>query len=588
MAPRKRKPPGPKPTVKRPKEYYQYRYSVVQRALSAEYKRSGSTLPYALWCASEDAVRVRENTSAECDRLHDTEYGRSAPGNLTESSTANPASESATRKRGVSNSENNDPNLDNPSASKLPRSDTNSETMPADERMDTTQYGDPPTGGSGQQPRTSRGGGPSAVPLNNSHGSQQWTASFSKSRIWYSYGYSQVTSYLDTKQSLLGTVTPLSFIPVDYLPFYLDSAEYATVPPNTWVKRVTCQVRVLGVRSGFDIGATVTGVATSEYCPILLTAIGLNNNVHIMNKKIKSESTAPMIPTGLEDISLTDYMDKWYVDPASGVTCVPRSNSVYAVPYRNTSMAKPDWDDATKKDVLLHDAGNFRLDKFVKSHLLHSTVGETVVDYEYEPHMGVIKEPDPLCIPYHRASDGLMMNAMNIVDATCDVSTKEYKLTQKEPLVKHHMAKSKFFYHSQIEKYGIFAPRYGALNPRQNVQPQVHIGLSAIPQLNPATEHKNFVNCCVYYAVDCSIELESRRTTEWTGKPTQPETDALFSSHANYYYEQPHSVFGMWDGDGGSIKVTTNKKSSSTSARLEKKLAERTKEAELIREFEVL
>lgn len=45
---------------------------------------------------------------------------------------------------------------------------------------------------------------------------------------------------------------------------------------------VTCKNYLRGVRSGFDIGGTVTltAVTTAEYCPFVPTYVGLNTKVH--------------------------------------------------------------------------------------------------------------------------------------------------------------------------------------------------------------------------------------------------------------------------------------------------------------------
>lgn len=155
----------------------------------------------------------------------------------------------------------------------------------------------------------------------------------------YSYAYAQSKHFLDDNKMIQGLATPLSFIPVDYLPFYLTEAEWKSLPPrNVWIDNVTCNVKILGVRSGFDIGATVTGDATSEYCPILHSCIGLNNKLHIKNMTYNAEASAPMKVSSITNYNVQSWHNKWYSDEQSAAVLVPRSNSVYAVPYWNTDL----------------------------------------------------------------------------------------------------------------------------------------------------------------------------------------------------------------------------------------------------------
>lgn len=57
--------------------------------------------------------------------------------------------------------------------------------------------------------------------------------------------------------------------------------------------------------------------------------------------------------------------------------------------------------------------------------------------------------------------------------------------------------------------------RTGVINV-DSVQPQVHIGMQAIPQLNPANESTNFVNAAVYYSIECGITLSGDINSMWT------------------------------------------------------------------------
>lgn len=135
-------------------------------------------------------------------------------------------------------------------------------------------------------------------------------------------------------------------------------------------------------------------------------------------------------------------------------------------------------------------------------------------------------------------------------------TSKKHTLKQDSYQDRHYLSQCNFFYTQHLEKMNMYSPHQGSVGGGQIPQPQVHIGMSAVPQLNPSTEQTSFVNACVQYEVSCSIQLSGKRETYWTGgDPTVPENSALFAVHSDFYYEQTHEVFGMWGGAGGTIKA---------------------------------
>lgn len=135
-----------------------------------------------------------------------------------------------------------------------------------------------------------------------------------------------------TETSSAAYCTSLSFIPVDFLPFYLSPSEFQNLPQGSRVENVTCTVKLLGVRSAFNTGTTDAGVATLEYCPILLTAVGLNHKVSVRNL---SYTSTGMVPIACSNFKPKDCISKWYSDEVCSVNCIPRSNSYYATLIHN-------------------------------------------------------------------------------------------------------------------------------------------------------------------------------------------------------------------------------------------------------------
>lgn len=494
---RKKKLPQTVSTVRRSQSYYRWRYSVVQRALSAAWQRGGKRQKWTEFVHSQQAEEIRTTSERECDHqwnegiLEDSYYPNGRP-NREDSGNCNndsPLRETRRDKRKNSDAENLDPAVDGASTSKSARvvqsvPDTMAHTeMDTSPGMDETLREDDGTGSGGRAGARGGGGGVEILGLANSHGTFNFSASYSKSRVWYSYGIAQQFLPMDTPKTLFGYTTPMAFIPVDFLPFYMTEQEYNCLPPNCWVKSVSCNVKVLGVRTAFDIGATVTGTATSEYVPILHTAIGLNNNIHIMNKGYLLDAAKPMVPTATVDIKVTDWTKKWYEDENSGATLIPRSNTVYACPYHNAVEEQASWDSAQKDQVEIHAWGRPRLDKFVRTMALHSAIGQDIISYSYKPKFGIIKMPDPFIAPYHRLNDGceLFVNELHPFTCTYSKSKAAKELVQGDAQNRRPLSSVGQYYYQMIEKFNIYSPKAGTVGGLQGPQPQVHIGMSAIP-----------------------------------------------------------------------------------------------------------
>lgn len=77
-------------------------------------------------------------------------------------------------------------------------------------------------------------------------------------------------------------------------------------------------------------------------------------------------------------------------------------------------------------------------------------------------------------------------------------------------------------------------------------QPQVHIGMCAIPQLDPSTEATTFMNACIYYQVHCSIDIVFNRNSPYVaGEPCTLPYNALWTAEKTKYYGHPTEMIGI-------------------------------------------
>lgn len=237
---RKRKPPSKNPT-RRTLQHNKYAFGVVQKALSAEWKKRNRTPAWPIFVKSAIAEELRSNTLREVNRLYDSEYGQ-RPGSSREN-TAGDDGEPPPPKQSRRQSDKENPAH---TISDSDLSDDSSDMESLHQHSDAMESEN--TTGALQNDRSGGlraaggSGGGAAISLGTSQGSHIEHMSFSKSRVWYSYAYATTKVKIDDRTD--GLCTSLALIPVDLLSFYLSPAEFSCLPSNNvWVKNVTCTVK---------------------------------------------------------------------------------------------------------------------------------------------------------------------------------------------------------------------------------------------------------------------------------------------------------------------------------------------------------
>lgn len=337
------------------------------------------------------------------------------------------------------------------------------------------------------------------------------TFHYKKSRIWNSYGYAMKSLELKPDQTANkqpGICTPFMNVLVDFIPSYLTESEWMNLPRESRVTEVRCTVKVLGTRTTFGVGETLSGNANTEHVPIGYVATNLNVSTYGTNVGYASAADKPMIPVTLEAVSCTDLIKKMYLDVPCQAMGVPRKNPMYWW-YRDDGSA-------------ITGAGVLCLDTVTDRFLVNSMIGQTVADYVYKPKNGFISPNKVHITPiaYH-GQDIYTNNAAFVSKRKCTKSGKTHdkpsSLGDKTDMFGQGLSDQfPANYSSTIDKSIIFDPRHPLLNASMVPQPQLHVGVGAIPQINPATEFENFQTTMVYwlceYEMDVSCDIGSYYT----------------------------------------------------------------------------
>lgn len=106
-------------------------------------------------------------------------------------------------------------------------------------------------------------------------------------------------------------------------------------------------------------------------------------------------------------------------------------------------------------------------------------------------------------------------------------------------------------YESSIEKIG-FNLHHGSFK-NNLAQPQVHVGITAVPQLNPATENTKFQTSAAYFDINCSMTIG----INWGSDRMHADPWATYKEGLSMIDKPKYvsgATFAGWNNDGqGSL-----------------------------------
>lgn len=433
---------------------------------------------------------------------------------------------------------------------------------------------------------TGHGGSPSAnntsspIWLSNGGGKQHADLTFRKKRIFYTYGYSfRVVDVAQTAADYphSGIATPLANLWVDYLPSYLNNAEFLALPTGSIAKEARVNVKLLGSRTSFEVGSSLSGFANSEHVPIGIIATNINNTTYGKNVSYTtSDATRPMVPTGIEEINNEHILKKYYNDLPSMAMGVPRSAYGY-------------WWYRQNKDIPIVDGGNqqpfkygqLNLQEYSERFLINSAIGQTIKSYKYSIKHGL------LTFPKHHVTNNAYNNSdldiMNGAGLTSKINVQRTRNNYYASVLGQATEKctsintdnmngvnilTDYFdtaqYTRTLERPVVYNPRNPYDNSCRFAQPQLHVGMLATPQLSPATELENFQLSTVYYEVEYELDVGISLNSYYTDlKLTLSPDSVIFYNNYGTGYTTGATFCGI-DDEYKRGKVTTNHNKKAT------------------------
>ncbi|KAF5281178.1 hypothetical protein FQA39_LY17849 [Lamprigera yunnana] len=375
-----------------------------------------------------------------------------------------------------------------------------------------------------------------STPQGNRAGSDSTRSAvtFTKCYTFYSYGYcinkfdspDKATHLTFSNTNYFST--PLSYLPVDQICAYISKCEMDAIRGCVaYALDCSASVKILGVRSAFDTGTTLSGGANSEHVAIACTGIGINNVIPSNIVSYTTDASAPMTPTGSKAFNADDLITRLYEDDAAAVLGVPRNN-----PYFLSIALNKDASGITPPNTtnyVPHNNGMPLLNKYIDRFHVMSHVGEKVLEYNYKFNFAPLTYPP--CV------DLCNGNRVDTIDNDIPNVSSRNVQQSKDGLVQLAKTANAFNttwstgitrgYNQQIEQYYLLKA-----SGNSNIiheQPKAYIGLFAIPKLNPALQSTDFQNSCIYYDVQFVLNVSMDYNSIYASGPIHTTPDKLIA-----------------------------------------------------------
>jgi len=386
------------------------------------------------------------------------------------------------------------------------------------------------------------------------------------SRLFYSWGYNFTA--LDIADRSTPTIkqkwimTPMAYVPVDYLPFYIPKSLYEDLPQESMIEEVGCKVTPWGSRVSFQTNADTTSPATAQHVVVGCSAIGLNKNPEFnwANRDV-TESNTMVISTHTtpDDTKMTKKI--WgaekdvnqFNDVPSSFGAI-RQLDVYGGPALDNYVAKT----ATVAEFV--NSGWPAFETKYNRFAYDAHKGKPIVNYTYKPKFGVIKAK-PRVLQCNRSDNaqiayrivGVEGNRVLNVDSVYRTASGANQTGQSAtttaritPASDHSFLKERQVYESPVDMaYARF--RADLIGTPIEAQPQLHIGILPVQANQPGTS-VGFVCAAAYWQIDSFIKIKVDFGSAFNTVVARP-IDWMES----YYSDAMDDNFGLHGSFAGNI-----------------------------------
>ena len=389
------------------------------------------------------------------------------------------------------------------------------------------------------------------------------------SDLFYSWGYNFTgldiadASATGAKQRWL--MTPMAYVPVDYLPFYMSQAQFDDLPGEADVVSVSCKVTPWGSRVSFQTNADTSSPATAQHVVVGMSAIGLNTeptfnwanrDVTESNTMVISTHSTPSTSKLISKLWGTNNSATWYQNVPSTFGAI-RQLDIYGGPVVDNYVAPVAASGTTAAVAEYIPTGWPDLGAKTNRFAYDAFKGKPVINYEYQPKFGTLKskarrwqsnrsDVGGTTYVYHGGNDSQAINT-SINRCVRDGTATQTGTSNTISLTNFTVTDASISPQYQVYNCMIEQDRckqyVGDVGKPVAIQPQLHVGILPV-QANQPGASVGFVCAAAYWQIDRVIKIKVNFGTAFNLVVARP-IDGLVS----YYNDGMDDTFCL----GGTV-----------------------------------
>jgi len=398
------------------------------------------------------------------------------------------------------------------------------------------------------------------------------------SRLFYSWGYNWRA--LDINDNNTPSIkqkwisTPLAYVPVDYVPFYLPPSVYNDLPNEANIEEVKCKVTPWGSRVSFVTNAETTAPATAQHVVVGTSAVGLNMDptFNFANRDV-TESNTMQISTHTS-MDLAKFRRKLWgsnsstnlFDDVPSTFGAIRQLDVYGGPVLDTYVASGTGPPPTLTPIAEYQPTGWPdLETKINRFAFDAHKGKPIINYAYKPKFGILKFKDRRAQSNRSdngnrglsligcASQRVILNDsyQRTADANANQTGSSSTITQYTESANHiGISSNRELYDSMVDKPHC---KFYSLDIGQEImpQPQLHIGILPV-QANQPGASVGFVCAAAYWQIDSMMKIKVNFGSAFNNVIARP-----IEHMVSYYNDGVDDTFGMQGTVRGKLTNTT-------------------------------
>lgn len=378
--------------------------------------------------------------------------------------------------------------------------------------------------------------------------------SLSKRFRFRAYGYAwgnSAVSALDgdgtARTFANGLNTSLAFIPTDYLPMYMNQAEWTTFGTSRRINVEYCSLSIIpaGYNVSFDTASTLSGAASATHFVEAKYAKGINTTFPCRAVKYTSSAATPMNIASIAQIAKDDIVKVLYTEPFSQSNVQGNSWPWYVQFIQPSSTM--DYTYYNKDDLgEWNDPGALNISS-------HMTVGalqgmlNNPISLNFTPKLGIIfnqfQNPGfPLNGTKWQDQNQWFTNPNEILTlGEYDATTKKRKHVMTTRAQTRHAisvnptsttdaVNEPFVWQQRIDKSGQMGWLCGEGPTRAQVPPVLMFGISPVKVSLPSAAADSFVQSHVDFYVETHMEITVNNSGIGTLWPLGNFKDCLYGA----------------------------------------------------------